>query len=379
MERGDYEQGIEQLQRVQKLFPLDQSIRRSLADAYLAHGDRLLRKKQYRQAGELYSRSEELYPGDPGFMKLRGFCAFQLKEYDQARYQLEQALQSAPDDVELLYLLGRVYYDSDDRYRGIELWRKALTLAPEHREVAAQLEKARREMAVEELMARGHSSRFDLTYDNGVDSSFALAVLDELETAANRVGGDLGHFPAGRVPVSIYTRADYNQVTAAPDWSGGVYDGAIRLPFGAFRELTPQMRAVLHHEYAHVVVRDLTHGNCPLWLNEGVAELFGRSQYNPPPTELQRAAHAGALLDFDKLRTGFAGDAKAVGLAYQQSWSLLDYLVRRYGWHKLNAILTVLGEGVSIEDAVARALTEYSLGLDGLIREWRESPAYGGE
>ncbi|NVN93393.1 MAG: tetratricopeptide repeat protein [Desulfuromonadales bacterium] len=374
IERGEYEKGLEQLQRTQQLYPLDQSIKRSLAEGYQAYGMQLLQKKQFEQADAIFARGRELYPEEPRFMLLRGICTYHLKKYDIARYELEQARQLQPDNVDLLHVLGRVLYDTDNRSQAVELWQQALKLSPDNSEIKVVLERARREMAVEELMARGHSSRFDLTYDNGVDTVFALAVLDQLENAANQVGAELGHFPTARVPVSIYTRADYSAVTAAPDWSGGVYDGTIRLPFGALREVTPPLQAVLYHEYAHVVVRELTHGNCPLWLNEGIAEMFGRQQFSPPLTELDRAARSQGLGDFKKLEGGFSGlGTKDAGLAYQQSYALVNYLVTTYGWHRVNAILTALGAGLGIEEAIAKALGEYSLTYEGLVKEWRES------
>jgi tetratricopeptide (TPR) repeat protein len=374
IEQGEYEKGLEQLQRTYHLFPLDQSIKRSLAEGYLAFGRQLLQKNQFEQADEIYVKGRELYPEDPRFMFLRGICNYQLKKYDIARNELEQSRQIQPDDVELLYALGRVLYDMDNRTQAVELWQQALKLSPGHKEITAVLERARREMAVEELMARGHSSRFDLTYDNGVDTVFALAVLDQLENAANQVGAELGHFPAARVPVSIYTRADYTTVTAAPDWSGGAYDGAIRLPFGSLHELTPPLQAVLHHEYAHVVVREMTRGNCPLWLNEGIAEMFGRKQFSPPMSELDRATRLNKFLDFMKLESSFSGlTAKDAALAYQQSYSLVNYLVTTYSWYRIAAILAALGEGLTTEDAIAKALGDYSLTYAGLVREWRES------
>lgn len=374
IERGEHENGLEQLRSCHELFPLDQSVRRSLAEGYHAVGLQFLRKKQYQQADQFFIRGRELYPFDPRFMFLRGLCTYQLKQYDIARYELEQARLLLPDDAELLHLLGRVLYDSDERDQALELWRRALELDPNQREVAALLERGRREMAVEKLMARGYSSRFDLTYDKGVDTLFALAMLDELELAANLVGSELGHFPSARVPVSIYTRADYGTVTAAPEWSNGVYDGTIRLPFGALRELTPQLKAVLHHEYVHVVVYELTRGNCPLWLNEGIAEMFGRRQYAHSVPELERAARGVSITDIRRLERGFGAMAtKEAGLAYQLSWSLVNHLVTTYGWHRVAAILLALGEGMTTDEAVVRVLGDYGLTYEKLVREWHEA------
>lgn len=373
IEQGEYDSSLEQLRRSHELFPLNQSIRRSLAEGYHAAGLELLRKKQYQKADQLFAGGNELYPEDPRFMFLRGVCAYYLKQYDSARYELEQAHRLLPDDVELLHMLGRVLYDTDNRGQALDLWQRALELDPSQREIATLLERSKRQMAVEEQMPRGYSSRFDLAYDRGVDMAFALAVLDELENAASQVGSELGHFPPARVPVSIYSRADYTAVTAAPDWSGGVYDGTIRLPFGALRQLNPRLKAVLHHEYAHVVVFDLTHGNCPLWLNEGIAEMFGRRQCAPPARK-ERVARGRQVMDIRKLERSFdALGARDAGLAYQQSWSLVNHLVTAYGWHRVSAILLALGEGATTEQAIARALGDYGLSYGGLVREWREA------
>jgi hypothetical protein len=201
-----------------------------------------------------------------------------------------------------------------------------------------------------------------------------LSILDVLESASNQVGAELDHFPEARVPVAIYKRDDYKTVSAAPDWSGGVYDGTIRLPFGAMSEITPPIRAILFHEYTHVVVFDLTRGNCPVWLNEGIAEMFGRRQFSHPSVEQVYAFPKGTAEDFRKLEGGFSGlsSKEAIG-AYEQSYSMVNYLVTGYGWHRVKAILTGLGKGMNISAAIASALQDYSLSYDGLIKEWRLS------
>jgi Peptidase MA superfamily len=134
------------------------------------------------------------------------------------------------------------------------------------------------------------------------------------------------------------------------------------------------MRAILFHEYAHVVVFDLTRGNCPVWLNEGIAEMFGRRQFTHPAAKAGQAALKGTVIDVRRLEGSFSGlSSNEAALAYQQSYTLVNYLVTAYGWHRVNAILTALGKGLTISAAIASALQDYSLSYDGLIKEWRES------
>lgn len=372
MLRGEYEKGLAQLRRAYLLFPLNETLKRNLAEGYAAHGHQFYKQKRYEQADENFVKAMELYPEEATYALLRGVCNYHLKKYDIARYELERARQKKTDSVEILFYLGLVLYETENRQQAIELWEQGLKLAPGRKEIADILSKARKETAVEGHMDQGHSSRFDLTYDTGVDTAFALAILDVLESAANQVGAELGHFPEPRVPVAIYRRDDFKALTDSPDWSGGVYDGKIRLPFGALKEITTAMRGVLYHEYTHVVVFDLTRGNCPLWLNEGIAEMFGRMQYNRPMAELGRAARKDAFVDFRKLEASFSSLPVAeASLAYQQSYAMVNYIVTTYGWHRVNQMLVGLGNGMNVEEAIASALKDYSLTYEGLMQEWK--------
>ena len=375
---GDYVNQLEKLRSAYQLFPYNERLKRDLAEAYANYGRVLFSRRQYEQADEYYLKATELYPDEAAFAVSRGICNYYLKKYDIARYELERTRATSPDSEELLYYLGLVLYETDNRQQAIELWEQALKLAPDRKELIEVLKKARKETAVESNMDRGNSSRFNLTYDPGVNTTFALAVLDVLESAANQVSAELGHFPEARVPVAIYKRNDYKDVTNSPDWSGGVYDGTIRLPFGALNEITPPLRAILFHEYAHVVIYDMTRGNCPVWLNEGIAEMFGREQFTYPVPEHLQAAVKRSVIDIHRLEGSFSGlSSHEASLAYQQSYSLVNYLVKSYGWHRVNAILTELGKGMNISAAVASALQDYSLGYDGLIKEWQETLKQG--
>jgi len=374
IQQGEYEKGIEQLLKAYQLFPLNLTLKRNLAEAYAAYGHQHFKQKRYEQADENFIKAEELYPEEVKYSLLRGISNYQLKRYDVARYELERAKSLKEDSAEVLYYLGLVQFDSDHRLEAIELLEQALKLSPGRSEIIELLKKSRKENNVEGKMDRGHSSRFDLTYDPGVDTAFALAILDVLESAANLVGAELGLFPEARVPVGIYKRADYKTVTDSPDWSGGFYDGKIRLPFGALNEVTPQIRSVLYHEYAHVVVFEMTRGNCPLWLNEGIAEIFGRMQYTRSMPELVRAVRTGKLTDFRKLEAGFSElSTSAAALAYEQSYALVTYMVATYGWHRVRLILAGLGKGISFDEAVTAALKDYNLNYDSLVNEWRIS------
>lgn len=61
------------------------------------------------------------------------------------------------------------------------------------------------------------------------------------------------------------------------------------------------------------------------------------------------------------------------GLACQQSHSIADFMVSHYGWNAMQEILSDLGERATIESAVVKALSDWSLDLPAVICEWRQS------
>ena len=383
LEKGEIDKAIEQLEKAYSLYSSDRTLKGNLATAYALQGQRLLDRKSYTEAAGQFEKALALFPDEPRYHLLRGIACTLAKNFTLARYELQQARALGGDTAEGLYFMGRLHYEEGETDEALQYWEKAAALAPSDPFFGGLLERMRREQAVETRMERGHSSRFIVSYDSDeVKTGIALDVLDALETAYNGVGTDLGHFPEARVPVILYTKRDYREVTRSPDWSGGLYDGKIRLPIGGLAEITPELRATLRHEYTHAVVRELTRGNSPVWFNEGIAELQGRMELNSPLVELGKAVKTGNFLPLRELEASFAGlGGHEVRLAYEQSYAGVNFMVSSYGWHRVRAILTNLGEGITIDQAISKGLVDLGLGYDGVVAEWKEYMVreYGGE
>jgi tetratricopeptide (TPR) repeat protein len=371
-QQGEQEKALEEMQKGFSLFPYDESIRKRLTATYGAMGKQQLKRMQYDEAAENFENARKLSPDNQEYGILKGIALYAGKKYDAAAVELEQARRNGGDNLTILLYLGHVYYDSGDLEKAIEDWDRALAMEPGNKHIRDMAEKARRELAVESRMERGYSSMFVISYDEGTRSELADTVLDTMETAYNRVGYDLSYYPVIRVPVILYTRRDYRSVTAGPEWSGGLYDGKVRLPIGGALEITPMLRGVLHHEYTHVVLGELTKGNCPTWLNEGLAEVEGRKEFSPPVAELETAAKTGEFIPFSTMGKSLAAhDTRKAALAYQQSYSLVSFMISTYGIHKVREILVNLGSGLGSEAAIAGAFADYRLDFEGILQEWQ--------
>lgn len=371
---GQYYKAIEELKRAFSLFPYNETLRQDLASAYLQQGQRELKQNRYPEAVESFGQARELYPEERQLALMRGVAYYLAKNYDSARAELAQAGEGADP----LIFLGKVSYDTGDLQAAISYWRRAQELAPKDAALKELIDKAERELPVESKMDKGYSSMFDISYDAELPPGLAAEVLDALESAYNSVGADLGVFPTTRIPVLLYTKSDYSSVTVGPDWSGGLYDGKIRLPVGGITTMPPQMRAILFHEYTHVLVASMTGGNVPTWFNEGLAQLEEYKEYGATAVGAHQSMPKGKLLSLKTLSGSFLSmDRNQAGVAYRQSYSITGFMVKRYGWYAVQGILKNLGERVPMETAVAKALSDWSLDLPGVMQEWRESVGAG--
>jgi len=372
MEKGEHDKALEQLQKAFGMYPYDPELKRNLAEAYTFVGQRQMRDNNYEAAAASFDQARELFPDTPRYYVMRGIALYYCKYVDAARNELERARGMGGDSPEILYYLAKIEYDSGNLRPTLELLEKSLLLKADFIAAKEMADKVRRELSVEKTMEKGFSSRFVISYDAEMKSHLAGDILSALEDAYSNVGRDLSFFPTGRIPVILYTRKDFRTVTAGPDWSGGLYDGKIRLPVGGAEELSQQLKAVLFHEYTHVVVQEITHGNCPTWLNEGLAELEGRKIFNQPLSELGKAVKGDNYLDFNRLEGGFTAlDTKGAALAYQQSYTFVNFMVSAYGWPKVIELLQQLGSGRKTAEAMKQVMGDFGLDYEGVIAEWR--------
>jgi len=376
MKKGEYEKAIEQLQDELNLFPYLENVKNNLAGAYAALGKRHLEQKKFDEAAENFDRAMKHFPESLDFAIMRGIALYSGKRLDEAAIVLEQARNKIENNAVILYYLGRIRYDTGNLPEAIDLLGKALILDPENKGIAELLEKARRQLPTESRMKKEVGAKFVISYDEGSKSDSADEVLKVLDTAYNRVGSDLFHYPVATIPVILYTRQEYQIATDSPEWSGGQYDGKIRLPIGGMSKMNPILRRVLTHEYTHVVVGELTKNNCPGWLNEGLAEVEARKELDSPLAALETATRSGSFLPFSSLEQSWTSlDSKNIMLAYQQSYSIAKFMVSNYSWHKVREILVNLGDGMSIDRSIAKALRDYGLDYNTIVLAWQEQIA----
>jgi len=369
----DPQEALHLLLEAHNALPYNKTIRANLAEAYLQVGMDALRERRYDEAADAFHDGKSHAGDDPRFWLYQGIAFLKKGDLTAAESEIDVALGMSGNDPEVKKLLARVYYDSGRLYETLRTLQEVLDEDPDDEEALTFLEKARREFDIEERMSTTLASNFTLAYDGEIHPDLGNEVLSVLEEAYADLGGDLNFYPNVQVPVILYTRRDFENVTSSPDWAAGLYDGKIRIPLGGVTRMTDRLRALLYHEYTHVLLRYLAGRTLPAWLNEGVAEVAERSQLATPSPVLQNALQADALLDFQLLEKPFSTlPQQEVPLAYEQSYSFARFIIETYGWYKLADWLREIGKGAPACEAAEKAFEAYMRDCNSLRTEWLE-------
>lgn len=371
LEQQRYVQALDTLTEIAARHPDPEQVSAYLALAWLGRGFQLITAGDFPAAREAFFAGRRYNADDVRFLQGEGLAWYREGRYAEAAAIFDRATGYAPERADLFLMLGRAYYADGRMAEALD----ALVRAKDRGggdETAALLAKVRREWQVEQGMAREASGHFILSYEDGRPAELADRILDVLEAAYVEFGADLNYYPAVKVTVLLYERADFKSVTGSPDWAGAQYDGKIRVPYVPGMHMTPAFEALLYHEYAHVAVHFLANRKAPVWLNEGLAELAGRRRLDRPSEHLQAALREDRLISWDSLAQSFAGlPAGKVPLAYEQSHALVAHLVDRYGWHTLRELMERLAAGEGLQAAVGYAWRDYGMSWPALLAEWR--------
>jgi tetratricopeptide (TPR) repeat protein len=119
-------------------------------------------------------------------------------------------------------------------------------------------------------------------------------------------------------------------------------------------------KAMLWHEFCHVVTLNLTENKMPRWFSEGIS-VYEESQRDPTwgqqmNPEYRGMVLGGKLTPIGKLSGAFLSPPTPNHLqfAYYESSLVVEFLVDRYGLGSIKAILADLAKGEEINAAISR-------------------------
>lgn len=294
-------------------------------------------------------------------------CEIRLDQDASALSAVLDGLVLHPDGAELHELLGDLKDRDENMTDALRSWRRAFSIQPNDR-LRAKIEKGERDLNSRRGYEFARTSHFNLRYDGNIDEALAAEVAEHLEDRFWELTRTYDYTPRQPITTLLYPNQAFREVTQSAEWVGGVYDGKIRVPLGGLKHLHRGARRVLTHELTHAVVHLKSRQRCPRWLQEGLAQVSDGTRLTPADeTEVRRR--------LSELAEPWQWEKQ--GFSYPLALSLVRWLERRRDFTHLVWVLDLLGEGRSVDAALAQV---YGEGYEGLCRRWSaEVAARSGE
>ena len=279
----------------------------------------------------------------PVHARLTGVAQQALDLIDSSRPQkalelLEPQLKSHRDPG-LLALAGVAAWRSDDSRQALEYWRASLDIAP-NPEVEKLYRRVEREAKGDQSNERLYGLRVLLRYEgSAVPVETARQMTALLDQEFMRISQELGCSAQERVIAIVQSRDAYRKSTDSAEWSGGQFDGKIRVPMFDPQVLDKSMLRSLAHETAHACLTML--GQWPAWLQEGIAQKLSGDSLSPAQMKkLAGLARQGKLPRLGNLKQDWSRmDAEHAAQAYALSLAAVELLWQDSGDEGVRSLL----------------------------------------
>lgn len=306
----------------------------------------------YEKAARLFAERSEY---DKRALLSAGLAYYKAGRLDWARDYLLRSI-AHEDTFRARKTLTFLYYRQDDLQESLQHGRAALAVESDP-DLQALTDKVQRELDSRAGFVTERTLHFSVSFDGYEHGSISRMVIGILEDAYREVGSELSFYPDTPINVIVYTERDFHDITKTPGWTGGIYDGKIKIPIRGVKGRERLLRKVLFHEYTHALVRRMSK-DCPTWINEGLAVYFSEPGMQRVGRKLPLSGLEGSFI---RLR------GASVNQAYSVSYSAISELIETTGIYHVTRMLTLLGEGKSLNEAFDEA---FYFSYDEFVEKW---------
>src|SRR5262245_61525740 len=165
------------------------------------------------------------HPRDPSLLFGAGAAAHLQGRDRDASTSLKQALAIEPRLIQASALLGEIAHTEGDLDLAIKTYESALKHMPSATAMRERLETWRHEADVHSGLESLTDGRFGFMFHGPVEQKLVARARTVLDPAFMTIGQSLGVYPTKSITVILYTDQQFRDVTGAPEWSGGGFDG----------------------------------------------------------------------------------------------------------------------------------------------------------
>ena len=225
------------------------------------------------------------------------------------------------------------------------------------------------------------STHFIIYYqDKDIQEDFLNKIATYAENYYNSIANNLGFtrydFWLWDDRAKIYIFKDhksYTETTNQPAWSGGFASGHDKT-ITTYPQASGFFDSLLPHELGHIIFREFIGFNrrLPLWLEEGVAvyqEEARRWGSKPKVREAIAQSRLISLKDLNLMSASAINSSNNVDLFYDESVSIVDFLITKFGKAAFNNFCCSLRDGKTLDEAINKNYPYKD--LDGLDWSWQ--------
>lgn len=208
------------------------------------------------------------------------------------------------------------------------------------------------------------------------DDNFAQQLMDSTQQALASLEQNTGAKLSQ--PIKLYIYGDSRDLQGAlvypQDWTGGVaFPGQDIVVIGISPAMLNWGIKAITHELTHLVINQVTfnpYNGLPTWLDEGLA-MYNEGPLDPEFTQpLGIAINQNKLISVRSLASPFSAYSDQSILSYAESYSIVSFLISRYGEARMFDLLNTFHGGSAYDAALEKV---YGFDMEGLNNVWQNS------
>ena len=229
------------------------------------------------------------------------------------------------------------------------------------------------------------SEHFIINYKEEVDNAYVRKIKSTAEKYYRIITRQFNFYRDkfwiwdNRAKVFIASdRDDYLESFECSPWSAACvnYHGKIIYTYPDQEKFNP----IFVHELTHIIFREyIGEGKLPLWMDEGVAvymeDKYGKT-YRDGINLLKAKIKEDTYIKFSQLnkitvRSLNDKSQDYVNLFYLESFSIINFIMKKYGKYKFSSFLQMLRKGLGLEEALAKVFYDFK-DLNKLEAKWKD-------
>ena len=312
-----------------------------------------LSQGQTRTAADIFRQAIASDPNNAQLHLGAATAAYTDRRDDEAKSELDRALSLDPKLPAARQLMGQLLHRKGDLLGAIRVFEALAKDSPADAGSGATLERWRREFDLQLRMQQAYDGHFAVSFEGPAEAALAAKAIESLNRAFDRICAILNTYPTTTIPVVLYTTQQFSDITRAPSWAAGAYDGTIRVPMRGALDDEKELDRVLAHEFTHALVHTLSQAAIPTWLNEGLATALEAGDLEWAARRVGQSKPVSLAV----LRRSFGQFSGAQAqLAYATSALAVQRMVQDAGGFAVANLIRDLGEGADFDTAFARRI-----------------------